>query len=102
MLRVICKSVDKYGFCGRDFHPTEADIGSVWTVVHLSTELSQGCGTIEMVDSSRCFDEAETEVLIGMSSQDEAGSDCLYQVMNCVNAAGEKRTFISFEVEFCK
>ncbi len=99
MLKVKCVSVDMYGFLGRNFHPSLKDIGTVWTVVHLVTELSEPTES-HMIDSSEAFEVAETAVVAGMHSDEAAGSDFVFTTLYCVNAKGEKRTFTDSEVIF--
>lgn len=38
-MRVLVKFVDKYGFCGREYHPTSLDIGKTGTVIGSYTEV---------------------------------------------------------------
>lgn len=91
MMKLKIIAVDQDGFQGRDFHPQQADVGKVVTVISMHTEASYQ--TYESSD----FAGIDVAQLLH-----EIAEHPSYQVFNCITTEGRKLTLVEFEVEIAK
>lgn len=79
--KVVCASVDEFGFCGRDNHPSKADIGKTFIVVHVEDVTDEGM-TPEL-----------------MSELEESGEDPTLLCVRACSPEGDVREFMDFELK---
>jgi hypothetical protein len=89
-------SVDHNGFCGRDNHPADSDIGLVVTPVRLSTFVCNDDGDMdEDPDRDALKDAARNTAIDGMARM---SGDVIMQCWTCVTDDARFLDLMDFEV----
>jgi len=95
--------VDQYGFCGRENHPHQSDIGLIVTPVKMVSEVYDEDGAFLPATDEAIAEAAKNMALDGFDP--DAGSDTgtgLLQCWTCVTADGRLLDLMDFEVELVK
>jgi hypothetical protein len=100
-MRLKITSVDKYGFCGRDHHPSQEDVGLTVFAYKMETHFMRADGSGDIEPLERPDVEAMRLVRAVIHKTDHHAPDdwgYFYTVYFCVTETGRRLELIDHEV----
>jgi hypothetical protein len=90
-------TVDRFGFCGREYHPSESDIGKTGVILTSMIECGDGHGHCYCTDNREDIEKAAE--LIDEADSNPDGDVWAYAFYLCKMDDGQLLELVEYEIE---